>query len=249
MDKFKYKMTISYDGSNYFGWQIQKNKISIQETIQNALKTILKEPISITGAGRTDAKVHSLGQVAHFTYEKEIDINKVMYSLNCILPKDIRIMKIEKVDNTFHARYSVKSKLYRYYICKTPLQDPTTRFYSYKPPVTFDIDLLKKATTYFLGTQNFSSFANKQNEGSALKKPIKTIFRLDVLEDENNIILEFEGDGFLYKMVRNIVGTLLDVASKKIPLESLEKIINSKDRKNASSPVPGHGLFLMQIFY
>ena len=206
-------MSISYDGSAYSGWQIQKDIISIQETIQNALKTILKENIPITAAGRTDAKVHAMGQVCHFVIEKLIDPNKILYSLNCILPKDIRIIELKEVDLSFHARYSVKSKIYRYHICKNIVQDPFTRFYSYKPNVKIDIDLLKKATTHFVGTQNFSSFANKQTQGSAAKKPIKTIFRIDVLEDDNNIILEFEGDGFLYKMVRNIVGTLIDVAS------------------------------------
>lgn len=249
MNKYKYKMIISYDGSAYSGWQIQKNTISIQSTIQDSLKIILREPISIVAAGRTDAKVHALGQTAHFVTKQIIDVNKTLYSLNCILPKDIRIIKIDSVDLAFHARYSAKSKIYRYYICKNKIQDPFSRLYSYKPNVDIDLSLLKNATCYFLGTHDFSSFANKQYEGSAKSKPIKTIYRIDVLEDENNIILEFEGDGFLYKMVRNIVGTLIDIASKKKPIDIIEKIFNSKDRKNASSPVPGHGLFLMNIFY
>ncbi len=249
MNKYKYKITISYDGTAYFGWQIQKNTLSIQATIQNSLKTILRENINIVCAGRTDSKVHALGQTAHFVTSKKIDVNKTCYALNCILPKDIRIIKIEGVDLSFHARYLVKSKVYRYYICKKSIQDPFSRFYSYKPNKDIDITILKKASSYFLGTHDFSSFANSQNEGAAKSKPIKTIHRIDVFEDEDNIILEFEGDGFLYKMVRNIVGTLIDVASKKTTIESIEKILKSKDRKNASAPAPAHGLFLMQIFY
>lgn len=249
MNKYKYKMTISYDGNKYSGWQIQKNDFSIQSIIQNNLNTILREKINLIGAGRTDAKVHALGQIAHFVSSKQLEINKILYSLNCLLPKDIRIIKIEEVDFNFHARFLAKSKIYRYYICKNEIQTPFLRFYSYKPNVELDLSLLKNATKSFIGTHDFSSFANKQNEGSAKNKPVKTIYRIDVLEDDENIILEFHGDGFLYKMVRNIVGTLIDVASKKISLETLEKILKSKNRKNASAPAPAHGLFLMEIFY
>lgn len=249
MNNYKYKMTISYDGIAYCGWQIQKNTLSIQSIIQDSLKIVLRKNIEITGAGRTDAKVHALGQVAHFITSDIIDVNKTCYALNCILPKDIRIIEIEKTDMSFHARYCAKSKIYRYYICKKNIQDPFSRFYSYKPNKIIDLTILKKASSYFLGTHDFSSFANKQNEGSAITKPVKTLYRIDILEDENNIILEFEGDGFLYKMVRNIVGTLIDAASNRIPVESIEKILTSKDRKKASPPVPAHGLFLVKIIY
>jgi tRNA pseudouridine38-40 synthase len=249
MKKYKYKAIISYDGTNYFGWQIQKNDLSIQEIIQNALSTILRENIDIIAAGRTDAKVHALGQTAHFMTSKKVDIKKVCYSTNCILPKDIRIIKLEKVDMSFHARFSALSKIYRYYICISDIQDPFSRFYSHKPNKNIDISILKKAVKYFLGTHNFSSFANKQNKGCAKTKPIKTIYRIDIIENKDNIILEFEADGFLYKMVRNIVGTLIDIATKKISLEMLEKIIKAKNRKKASSPAPAHALFLIKIIY
>lgn len=246
MKKYKYKITISYDGTNYSGWQIQKDKPSIQAFVQKALTTILRENINIVGAGRTDAKVHALEQIAHFTTTKKINIKKTCYSVNCILPKDIRIINIEEVDLSFHARFSAVSKIYRYYICTKNIQDPFSRFYSYSPNKKIDLSLLRKATKYFLKTHDFSSFANK---GSAKTSPIKTIYRIDVIERKDDIILEFEADGFLYKMVRNIVGTLIDVATKKIPLENIEKIIKAKDRKKASSPAPAHGLFLMKIFY
>src|SRR3989304_8282467 len=150
---------------------------------------------------------------------------------------------------TFHARYSAKAKIYRYYICKTDVQDPFSRLYSYRPNKEIDLEILKKSVSCFLGTHDFSSFANKQNCGSAISKPVKTIYRIDVFEDENNIILEFEGNGFLYKMIRNIVGTLIDAATKKIPIESIKKILLSKDRKKASAPAPAHGLFLIKILY
>ncbi|NGX49178.1 MAG: tRNA pseudouridine synthase A [Candidatus Anoxychlamydiales bacterium] len=249
MKEYKYKMLISYDGTNYFGWQIQKNKLTIQEAIQKRLSKILREDIKIIAAGRTDAKVHALEQVAHFSFNERLDIKKVIFSLNSLLPDDIRIKKITEVDINFHARFSAKSKIYRYHIFIGDIQDPFSRMYSYKPNYTLDLDLLKKASIYFLGTHNFSSFANKQYTGSAVNKPIKTIKRIDIKKSNNGIILEFEADGFLYKMVRNIVGTLLDVANKKLPLDMVDKILKAKDRKKASPPAEPQGLFLVKVLY
>jgi tRNA pseudouridine38-40 synthase len=242
----KYKLIISYDGTNYFGWQIQKDKNTLQEEIQKALKIILKEDVGIIAAGRTDTKVHAIGQVAHFTSSKEFDLKKFQYSLNCILPDDIKIISIEEVDLSFHARYCAKSKIYRYHIAEdiTPFNK-----YSYTPCKPLDIDLLKKAINYLIGTHDFRSFANKQNKGCSKNKPIKTLRRIDLIQKDNFLILEFEADGFLYKMVRNIVGTLLDVSTKKIPLQSIEEILFSKDRKNASSPAEPQGLFLVKVNY
>ena len=249
MKEYKYKMQISYDGTNYFGWQIQKNKLTIQEAIQKNLSKILGEDIKIIAAGRTDAKVHALEQVAHFSYTKKLDLKKVIFSLNSLLPLDIRIKNITQVDTNFHARFSAKSKIYSYHIFVGNIEDPFSRMYSYKPNYKFDLDLLKKASKRFLGTHNFSSFANKQYTGSAANNPIKTIKRIDIKKRKNEIILEFEADGFLYKMVRNIVGTLLDVANEKLPIEMIEKIIKAKDRKKASKPAEPQGLFLVKVLY
>jgi len=249
MKEYKYKMLIAYDGTNYFGWQIQKNKLTIQEAIEKKLSKILRKDIKIIAAGRTDAKVHALEQVAHFSFNKKLDLKKIIFSLNSLLSDDIRIKKITQVDINFHARFSAKSKIYRYHIFIGDIQDPFSRMYSYKPNYKFDLDILKKASKHFLGTHNFSSFANKQNLGSAANKPIKTIKRIDIIKRKNEIILEFEADGFLYKMVRNIVGTLLDVANKKFPIEMIEKIILAKDRKKASKPAEPQGLFLVKVLY
>lgn len=246
MKEFRYKMHISYDGTNYAGWQIQKNKLTIQGSIENVLKKILKKDIKIIAAGRTDAKVHALEQIAHFNFYKNIDLKKLLFSLNSLLKADIRIKKITKVDSNFHARFSAKSKIYRYHIFTGDIQDPFLRMYSYKPNFKFDFTLLKKASKYFLGTHNFSSFANK---GSISNNPIKTIKRIDIKKKKNEIILEFEADGFLYKMVRNIVGTLLDVANKKLPIEAIEKIFAAKDRQKASKPAEAQGLFLVKVIY
>ncbi|MFA6118508.1 MAG: tRNA pseudouridine(38-40) synthase TruA [Parachlamydiales bacterium] len=245
----KYKLTIAYDGTRYFGWQIQNERKTIQEEIQQAVKIILKEDIIITASGRTDACVHAIGQVAHFTYSKDFDQKKFLYSLNCLLSEDIKVTEIEEVPISFHARYSATSKIYQYHISLDKIQNPFTRYYSYTPNKDLDLTIMKNAITYFLGTHDFSSFSNKQYSGCAKNKPIKTIFRIDIIENENKIILEFEADGFLYKMVRNIVGTLLDVSSKKISLDSIEKILNAKDRRKASAPAEPQGLFLFKVNY
>ncbi|NGX62917.1 MAG: tRNA pseudouridine synthase A [Candidatus Anoxychlamydiales bacterium] len=245
----KYKLIISYDGTNYFGWQIQKNKITIQEIIQKVLKKILQENITIYAAGRTDAKVHATGQVAHFTSKKEINLKQFLFSLNSLLPPDIRVLKIFEVDSKFHARFSAKGKIYRYHLSMLDIQTPFSRLYSYKTVDKIDIDLLKKASFSFLGRHDFSSFANKQYQGSALNSPIKTIKRIDIIENKNEIILEFEADGFLYKMVRNIVGAMLSCASKKMPIENIEKILKAKDRKLSAAPASAHALFLVKVLY
>lgn len=249
MEKHNYKMAISYDGTFYFGWQTQLNKITIQATIEKSIKIILQKDIKIIGAGRTDAKVHANCQVANFFINEILDISNFLYRLNSLLPKDIRILKIEKTNLSFHSRFSAKTKIYRYHLSLIDIQSPFSRNYAYKPIYKIDKKLLKEATKHFMGTNNFSSFANSQNMGSAKANPIKTIYRIDLIETLDGLILEFEGDGFLYKMIRNIVGTLLDVASKKLPIGNIIKIIKAKDRKKASSPVPGHALFLHKITY
>ncbi len=242
----KYKMTLSYDGKKYAGWQIQPHSISIQETIQKALSSLLKEPINITSAGRTDSGVHAIEQTAHFIYIKELDEKQLLYKLNCILPKDIRIKDISPISDDFHARFSATHKIYHYFLSLKNSKNPFTRDYSFYLKKEIDVALLKKAALLFIGKNDFTSFANV---GSSKSSPIKHLKRLDVIETEDGIRLEFEGDGFLYKMVRNIVGTLLDVAMKKITLDSIPKIFNAKDRRKASKTAPSHALFLVKVFY
>jgi tRNA pseudouridine38-40 synthase len=245
----KYKIEIAYDGTNYFGWQIQKNKLTIQEIIQTILKKILQEDITIYAAGRTDAMVHATEQVAHFTSTKNLDLKKTLSSLNSLLPKDIRVLKILEVSSKFHARFSAKGKIYRYHLSTLKIQDPFTRLYSYRLIDKIDLKLLKKAIFCFLGTHDFSSFANKQYQGSALNSPVKTIKRIDIIKNKDEVILEFEADGFLYKMVRNIVGALILCASKKMPIENIEKILKAKDRKLSPAPASAHALFLVKVLY
>ncbi|NGX56551.1 MAG: tRNA pseudouridine synthase A [Candidatus Anoxychlamydiales bacterium] len=247
--KNKYKLTISYDGTSYFGWQIQPNKITVQESIEDAFFKILRKKASIVASGRTDASVHAKNQVAHIEIDEKIDPEKTKYKLNSILNDDIKILKIEKVDIAFHARFSAKKKIYHYHICLNETQDPFNRLYSYKPKEKIDIALLKKAAKNFIGKKDFSSFANKKDCGCAKNNSTKNLMRLDVIDTNYGIRLEFEADGFLYKMVRNIVGTLLDIASNKIPLDSIDEIFKAKDRSKAGKTAKAKALFLEKIIY
>ncbi len=244
-----YKLTIAYDGSNFGGWQIQPNAISIQALIEQALSLILRKPIVIFGSGRTDAGVHAKGQVAHFTYEGSFDLEKTLGSLNGLLPVDIRILSLEKMNHRFHARFSAVSKTYHYRLHLNPVPDPFKRRYAYHVPHPVDLELLKSAAAYFLGTHDFTSFANEAGRGSAAHDAIRTLHRLDIIEENGGVRLEFQGDGFLYKMVRNIVGTLLDVCAGKIDKDQIPTILAAKDRKMAGASAPAHGLFLINVEY
>jgi tRNA pseudouridine38-40 synthase len=245
----KYKLTISYDGTNYFGWQVQPDKTTIQKSIQDALFKIFNKKIIIHASGRTDSKVHAKKQIAHFEIDNEIDLDKTKYRLNSILNSDIRILKIEKVDLSFHARFSCKKKIYHYHICLNDVIDPFFRLYSYKPKEKIDISLLEQASKCFIGKKDFSSFANKKDFGAAKNNPIKNLTRISVIKTSYGVRLEFEADGFLYKMVRNIVGTLLDVASKKLLIEDIDNIFKAKDRRKASKAAKAHALFLEEVIY
>lgn len=245
----KYKLIISYDGTAYPGWQVQPKIESIHAIIQKGIETILRQKIALTGSSRTDAGVHALGQVAHFEVSEIPDFGKFLYSLNSLLPKDIRILAIEEVPADFHARYSALSKTYHYHLYLDGCQDPFSRLYSYHVHKKIDKNLLLEACPLFVGTHDFTSFANEAYRGSAKNKPVKTMKRLDAVMQKGGVRLEFEADGYLYKMVRTIVGTLLMAAAGDIPLAAIEKIFAAKDRKLAGPAVPPHGLFLVHINY
>lgn len=242
----RYKLHISYDGTHYSGWQIQPNALSIQECIERAFATLLREKIKIVGAGRTDAGVHAIGQVAHFSTASPIDIRRLQAGLNGLLPHDIRIQGIFPVDPDFHACYDAIRKEYHYHLWLDKTHSPFVRLYRYHPPFPVSIPLLQEACQLFVGTHDFSTFANK---GGGAKTSVRNLYRIDLILQEGGCRLEFEGDGFLYKMVRNIVGTLLEVASLKRPIDSIPLLLQAKDRKAAGIAAPPHGLFLMHVQY
>lgn len=244
-----FKLIIAYDGTNYSGWQIQPNGVSIQEKLHQALKILLKQEVHITGSGRTDAGVHALGQVAHFTHSSDIDLRRLQNSLNGLLPIDIRIRSVEAVPLDFHARYSAISKTYHYHLHFDRVMDPFHRLYRLHVLEKINLGLLIDASQLFVGTHDFTSFANEAHAGVAAHDPVRNLARLDIIPQDGGVRLEFEGDGFLYKMVRNIVGTLLEVASGKMDINDIPKVFEAKDRRLAGKAAAPQGLFLVRVDY
>ena len=236
-------MTLAYDGTNYAGWQIQPNALTIQEVIEKILNQITGAPIFITGSGRTDAGVHANGQVCHF------DLNTTpisIKSLNALLPPDIRILSINETHPTFHSRFSAIEKTYIYHVTTDRIQSPFQRRYALHNTFPLDLEKIFEAIPYFLGKKNFTSFAN---ELSPHRNPVKTLHELAFIKTETGFILKFRGDGFLYKMVRNITGTLLDIGRGQLNPKSLPSIFESKSRCFAGKTAPPHALFLEAVLY
>lgn len=242
----RYRMIIAYDGTHYSGWQIQPNAPSIQQTLERALSKIAGHPLRIHGSGRTDAGVHALGQCAHVDLKIDISSEGLLRALNNHLPREIRIMEIQKVSQTFHAQYSAIGKIYHYHIWDQRYVSPFDRLYRQHIPYQLDRSLILEGCSYFIGTHDFKSFANI---GSGVKSTIRTLSRLDLVPQEGGFRLEFEGNGFLYKMVRNIVGTLIEVGRKKILLSEIPLLFEAKDRRAAGPSIGPQGLFLVQVHY
>ncbi|MGM0439494.1 MAG: tRNA pseudouridine(38-40) synthase TruA [Chlamydiota bacterium] len=245
----KYKLITSYDGTNYSGWQVQDHQVSIQGKIEESLATIIRQKVRVIGSGRTDTGVHALEQTAHFTSENPLSTSKVLRSLNSLLPHDIRILSIEEADPDFHAQYSAHNKTYYYHLHLDPVANPFTYKYRHQVKYPLNLDMLREGAQLFIGTHDFTTFANKAYQGSAARNPVRTIFRIDAIEEEGGVRLEFQGNGFLYKMVRNITGTLLEVARGKLPPTAIPKLLKAKDRQLAPMVAPARGLFLAKVSY
>lgn len=241
------KLTIEYDGKDFNGWQKQPNKLNIQGTIEQAIKTITGEDVDLQASGRTDAGVHALGQVANFKTNSNIPIEKMSIAINCNLKKSIRIVKAEEVEERFHSRLSCKRKTYRYIINNSEIPSAIYRNLETHIPYKLDIEKMKQAVKYFEGEHDFKAF---KASGTSSKSSIRTIYKAEVLKMPNNrIYIELTGNGFLYNMVRIIAGTLVDVGTGKIKPEDIEKIIESKDRTNAGKTLPPQGLYLVCVNY
>ena len=247
---FRYKIDISYLGKNFYGWQSQLHGNTVQDHIQKALTLLLKEPVKIVGAGRTDTKVHAIEQVAHFDSHQNISNSSAfLYSLNSLLTPDIRVMNISTASPLFHARFSATAKMYRYIICQNKNLFPFFRHLYFFPTYFLDTSQFQKARKYFLGNQDFTSFANMRSKGNIQANPIKTIYSFEILEKNAFIIFEIQGNSFLYKMVRNIVGCFLALATKKTTLNQIPEIFQKKDRTKAFKPAPAQGLYLVRVSY
>lgn len=240
----RYLMTISYDGTNFSGYQKQPNKRTVQEEIEKVLSQINNESITICASGRTDAKVHAHNQKAHFDTNKNWNLDKLKHSLNKMLPDDIFIKNIEVVENNFHARFDVKKKIYIYKI-NINEYNPLDRNYIYQYNKTLNIDKMKEATNYLIGEHDFTSFV-KLDE---VKDCIRIIYNINIELENGILVFKFEGNGFLRYMIRNLVGTLITVGEEKIEPSYIKEILDSKNRKKAFLTAPAQGLYLENVFY
>ena len=242
-----FKIVLEYDGSAYRGWQRQKNGLSIQQVLEEAIKEITGRKVSVIGSGRTDAGVHALNQVASFRCATKLPVNSIYRGVNSVLPKDIVLKEMEEADFDFHAQRDVKSKVYVYKICNQKLRPVLGRNYSWF--VRFDLDLnkMRQAAEKLIGTHDFSCFCAT---GTDVEDRVRTINNVEIKnETEGNIEIIVEARGFLKYMVRNIIGTLVEVGRGKRKPEEMKKIIASRDRKTAGATAPAHGLFLKEVKY
>lgn len=240
------KLTVAYDGTNYCGWQVQPNGISVQEVLNRHLSELTGEKIETIGASRTDAGVHALGNVAVFDTEMRMPGEKFSYALNQRLPEDIRIEKSEEVDPDFHPRYRESEKTYEYRILNRRFPIPTERFYSHFTYVPLDVERMQRAADFLVGEHDFKSFCGA---GAQVKTTVRTILSVQVKKAGDLIILRICGKGFLYNMVRIIAGTLMEIGSGAREVEEIREILNARDRKAAGPTAPARGLTLVKIEY
>ena len=240
------KLTIAYDGTNYCGWQVQPNGITVEEVLNKAIQKLTGEEILVIGASRTDSGVHALGNVAVFDTETTIPAEKIAMALNQRLPEDIVVMKSEEVPIDFHPRYCNCSKTYEYHIINTRIPNPMKRLTNYFVSYELDIEKMRQAASYLVGEHDFVSFCNVRTD---VENTVRTITELDIITNGNEITIRITGNGFLYNMVRIIVGTLIRVGRGFYEPEKVKEILEAKDRKAAGVTAPGHGLVLVKIEY
>jgi tRNA pseudouridine38-40 synthase len=243
----RYKCIISYDGSGFSGYQVQPNKRTVQSQIESVLAKIHKgSVVKIAASGRTDAGVHAKGQVIHFDSALSLPEDKWELALNSMLPEDISVLSVEKADSAFHVRFDASRKEYRYFLYQSPKRDPFQRNYAYHYPYPLNLAVMRKACTFLLGTHDFSSFCSARTE---VEDKVRTIETIEISQDGDRISFRFIGNGFLYNMVRILVGTLIEVGSGKRQPEEIVGILEKRDRRYAGKTAPGQGLYLWKVFY
>jgi tRNA pseudouridine38-40 synthase len=240
-------MILSYDGSRYQGWQRQKAGGTIQQSLEERLRMILQEAVRVIASGRTDAGVHALGQVCHFRTRSRLTVDVMRKGLNALLPEDIFVKEISQVAADFHARYSTKGKVYEYRILNGEDRDPFQRHFAWHVRTPLDVAEMARCLSMLEGTHDFSSF---RSSGSGNTNPVRTICRAEIGRGDGRLLMvRIEADGFLRHMVRNIVGTVVDVGLGRIYPPRFEAILVAKDRRLASSKAPPQGLFLVEVRY
>ena len=238
------KLVVAYDGTGYNGWQIQPTGVTVQGELQEAISKVLKERVNLIGAGRTDAGVHALAQVAHFDTYSQMDVQTMLRAFNANLPKSIVVRHIEEVDQSFHARFSAKSRIYRYFISKVNL--PFFSRYSWYVPYDLDLELMSKAASLFLGEHDFRCYGSPMLPGGST---VRRVTRCEVKVRRGRVEVIVEANAFLRKMVRNIVGTLVKVSTGRLSIPDIEASLFELKPLRVLKPSPAQGLFLWKVLY
>ncbi|WP_350494314.1 tRNA pseudouridine(38-40) synthase TruA [Peribacillus frigoritolerans] len=243
----KYKCVIAYDGTDFAGYQVQPEKRTIQSEFEAVLAQMHKGTIiKVTASGRTDSGVHAKGQVLHFESPLTFPTENWIKAFSALLPTDIIALEVDIVPDDFHARFHTTGKEYRYIVARSKLRDPFKRNYAYHYPYPLNVKAMREAITYLIGTHDFTSFCSAKTE---VVDKVRTINEMDFEESDDFLVFRFVGEGFLYNMVRILVGTLLDVGSGKMSPQDMSGILDKKDRSFAGKTAPAQGLYLWKVFY
>lgn len=244
----RYKAIISYDGTNYAGFQIQPNAVTIQEVIEATLKRLNSgKPVTIHPSGRTDSGVHAVGQVIHFDLPQKRDVEKLRFALDTQTPEDISILSIEEVTEDFHARYLATGKEYHYHVDTGKSPNPFKRLYAAHYRYELDLESMRRAARFIEGEHDFSVFCAT---GSSVEDKTRTVYSVTIEEvGEDELLFIFKGNGFLYKMVRILVGTLLKIGNGQLPEDAIQRALANQDKKMTGPTAQPEGLFLMKVDY
>lgn len=241
------KMTLSYDGTAFNGYQIQPNGRTVQEEVQCALKQMHKgASIPITGSGRTDARVHAHGQIIHFDTPLSIPSENWTRALNAQLPQDVRVLHTETASSDFHARYDVVRKTYQYRVHNRAASDVFRRNYAVHEPHPLNVKEMRRAAAHLIGEHDFTSFCASKTD---VKNKVRTIYRIEIERIQDELVFTFEGSGFLYNMVRILMGTFLEIGRGRRSANEMVSILEAKNRNTAGKTAPPHGLYLLQVSY
>ena len=250
MGPLKFKLTIAYDGTGYEGWQVQKIGTGVQEKVEASLAKLFPSGPRVHSSSRTDTGVHALGMVAHFEVppaECRMTARKLALAINAWLPEDVRVLSAARARGDFHARFDAAGKQYRYFVWNHPAMNPLIRHTAWHVPRPLDLAAMRAAAPLFLGKHDFQSFA--ANPGYAKASTVRTLSRCDLRRSGRLLTVVIEGDGFLYKMCRGIVGTLVQVGLGRFPAARVKQMLALKDRRAGGMSAPAHGLVLWKVFY
>ena len=243
-----FKLEIEYDGTRFYGWQVQNGRETktIQHVLERVLKKILRQDIKLIVAGRTDSGVHALSQVANFKSSTRIPLEKLRWAINCLLPEDIKVTGIKNVPFDFNSRFCAKSKIYRYTILNRKYSSPlsASRVYFFQHPL--DVSLMRREAKFLCGRHDFGAF---QAQETRQRNPVRTVKFIRIAKEKDFLYIDIEADSFLYNMVRNIAGTLLEIGRGRFPEGSMRKIIRSRNRRLAGPTLPAKGLCLIKVKY